>query len=289
MRIPKWQKIMMVILGLLTALMVCFDATLYRAFFYNPDHITTRYEQIRDPSIPKSMSQVSIVFLTDIEYSQPDFSNEKAEALFAQVRKLNPDVLLIGGDLFAWNCEVSDTLQDRMANWLSSIPTPLGKFAVFGEQDLVDEAHQHAVEDVYRRSQIELINNASILLANQSAEGIRLGGLNVSADPNALIPAFVPEQFCLLLSHYPDNLLQASNAGLNADYALAGNSHGTQINWPIFGGYKEFDGSLQIDRDKQKRLSFGYTISSGIGCIDVQARLNAPVEILYLTLYNPQA
>lgn len=286
LRLPYWQKMMMVILGTMTVLMFCFDIALYRAFFYNPNTITVRYQQIENPLIPKSMSQVSVVYLTDIEYDPEHFSDEKGEALFAQVRSLNPDILLFGGDLFAWDATLSDEARARMAGWISSVPAPLGKFAVYGEQDVTSEDHRLIVNDVYQQAQVELINNTSVLLVNQSPEGIRLGGLDLNADPGALASSFLPEQFGLLLSHYPDNLLAAQSAGLNANFALAGNSHGTQINWPLFGGYKQFDGSREINRNHKPGLSFPYEISSGIGCIDVQARLNAPVEILYLTLYN---
>lgn len=277
---------MMIVLGTMTALMFCFDIALYRAFFYNPQAITVQYRQIESQLIPASMSQVSVVYLTDIEYDAENFGTEKGEALFEKVRSLNPDILLFGGDLFAWNAQLSDEVRGQMSSWISSVPAPLGKFAVYGEQDLTDENHRRIVDDVYHNAQVELINNTSVLLVNQSPEGIRLGGLNIDADPAALSASFLSGQFSLLLSHYPDNLLLAQSAGLHADYALAGNSHGTQINWPLFGGYKQFEGSKTINRNHRPNLNFDYEISNGIGCIDVQARLNSPVEILYLTLYN---
>ncbi len=289
MRLPNWLKLMIGFMAFLTCLVIAFDFTLYRAFIYNPEHITVSYQQIRSETIPTSMSQVSAVFLTDIEYSEENFSLDKATALFEQVRKLNPDVLLIGGDLFAWNANLTDEVQKQMIDWLSSIPAPLGKFAVFGEQDEASETHQYIVEDVYLKSQVELLNNRSVLLANKSNQGIRLGGLDTNADPSPLVPAFQGDQFNLLLSHFPDNFLIAQNVGLQVSYGLAGNSHGTQINWPILGGYKTFDGSIEIDRNHQQKLAFPYLISSGIGCIDVQARLNSPVEILYLTFINPNS
>ena len=289
MRLPNWLKLMMGFMLFLMCLVLVFNFTLYRAFIYNPDHITVSYKQIRNETIPTSMSQVSAVFLTDIEYSEEYFSLDKAEALFAQVRKLNPDVLLIGGDLFAWNANLTDEVQKRMIDWLSSIPAPLGKFAVFGEQDESTETHQYIVEDVYLKSQVELLNNRSVLLANKSTQGIRLGGLDIQADPAPLVPVFQEDQFNLLLSHYPDNFIVAQNANLQASYGLSGNSHGTQINWPLLGGYKDFDGSLEINRNHEIKLNFPYLISNGIGCLDVQARLNSPVEILYLTFINPTA
>ncbi|EJW98070.1 phosphoesterase [gut metagenome] len=131
---------------------------------------------------------------------------------------------------------------------------------------------------------MELLNNSSVVLANNSVQGVRLGGFNINADPNALMEQFQPDQFCILLSHYPDNLIQASQNGLSVDYALSGHAHGTQISWPIYGGYKQFEGASQIDQNKQRPLNFAYEISNGIGCVNINARLNSPCEILYLTL-----
>ncbi|WP_019892062.1 metallophosphoesterase [Allobaculum stercoricanis] len=284
MRMSFFSKLLVTIAGCLTTMMLLTNVAMYRAFFHNPNQITTRYEQITSSAIPDSMDQVSIVFLSDIEYDPASFSDQKANDLFEQVKKLNPDVLLLGGDLFSSTADLSDSVRSRMVNWLSSIAAPLGKFAVYGEQDLVFENHRLIVEDVLRQSQVELLNNSSVVLSNNSLQGVRLGGFNVNADPNALLNAFQPDQFCILLSHYPDHFITASQSGLSVDYALAGHAHGTQINWPIYGGYQQMDGASRIDQNHRLSLNFPYEISNGIGCVNVNARLNSPCEILYLTL-----
>ena len=286
MKISRIQKVFSVFLGLVTAFMLCFDTALYRAFFVNPNHLTIHYETLYDPLIPDSMNQVSMVYLTDLEYDQ-NFPKEQADEVFTQIRNLNPDVVLIGGDLFSSGADLNDQVRADMVAWLSSIPAPLGKFAVYGEQDLASEDHRLIVDDVYHQGQVELINNRTVLISSQSSAGIRLGGLGIKSDPGAIAGAFVPEQFNLLLSHWPDNALAASQSTpMNVSYVLCGNSHGTQINWPVFGGYKKFAGSEQIDRNSTSQLPWKGYISSGVGTIDVHARLNSPSEIVYLTLTN---
>lgn len=284
MRMSFLSKLLVAIAGCLTAFMLLTNVAMYRAFFHNPNQITTRYEQITSPAIPDSMDQVSIVFLSDIEYDPTSFSDQKANDLFEQVKKLNPDVLLFGGDLFTSTADLTDAVRSKMVNWISSIDAPLGKFAVYGEQDLAYENHRLIVEDVYHQSQVELLNNSSVVLANNSLQGVRLGGLNINADPNALAASFQPDQFCILLSHYPDHLITSSQSGLNVDYALSGHAHGTQISWPLIGGYRRLEGASQIDQNRQIPLNFAYDISNGIGCVNINARLNSPCEILYLTL-----
>ncbi len=286
MKISRIQKVFMVFLGLITGFMLCFDTALYRAFFVNPNHFDVRYQTLSDPSIPDSMNQVSIVYLTDLEYDL-SVPKEQMEELFAKIRDLNPDVMLIGGDLFASSADLNDQVRADMAGWLTSVPAPMGKFAVYGEQDLASEQHRLIVDDVYHQGQVELINNRTVLISSQSAAGIRLGGLGIESDPGALAGAFIPEQFNLLLSHWPDHVLEASQSTpLNVSYVLCGNSHGTQINWPVFGGYKRFTGSEQIDRNDMNKLPYKGYISTGVGTIDVRARLNSPAEIIYLTLTN---
>ena len=280
-----WQKWVMLMLAAATALMLIFDAYLFQGIYIAPNRITSRYIQIEDEKIPSALDQVSVVFLSDIEYGE-GFTKEKGNELFGQIAAIDPDILLIGGDLFAWDQPIDESLRNQMTQWISSIKAPLGKFAVYGEQDLVDSDHQISVNDIYAHAQVEILNNSSVLLSNHSADGIRLVGLAPDADPSAAAASVGEGQYTLLLSHYPDNMLTLEGSSLSADYALCGNSHGSQVRWPLIGDYATFPGSKQINRSKRRKTGFPYLITSGVGCIDIQARINSPVEFVHITLLS---
>lgn len=284
-KLPRWQKIVMILLGVTTALMLLFDYVLFNGIYIAPYRVTSQFVQLKSPKIPQSLNQLSIIYLSDIEYGS-NFPTSKGQELFDEIVRLDPDVLLIGGDLFCGSESVTNSMREQMAKWLSSVPAPNGKFAVYGEQDLVDSDHSIAVDDVYYKSEVEVLDNESVLLSNRSRSGIRLGGLSLTADPQAAAASVSSDQYFLLMSHYPDNLLAVQDASITPDLALCGNSHGTQIDWPILGGYRIFEGSQQINRSRQPRLAFPYTITSGVGCIDIDARINAPVQFIHYTLIS---
>lgn len=275
------QKKLIACLCILSLIVCAFDGLLFYSALYAPYHVTTRYSTLRLSGLPESMDQVSVVFVSDLEYSA-ESSQQTIDSIFQTIRGLEPDVFLFGGDLFAYNAECTDEARAMLAEGLRQIKAPLGKFAVLGEQDLVDANRKAIVEDVYAQSHIEVLENASVLLANGSAQGVRLAGLGI--EPSYDFLQALAGSPLLVLSHYPDHFEKLKELHIPVSYALAGNSHGTQIDWPILGGYRKFEGSLQINRAHTPRLGFDYIITSGLGCIEVPVRINAPVQIEYFTL-----
>lgn len=275
------QKKLAALIVILTLGILSLDVAIYRAFYINPNHFRTTYQTIRSPKIPESMDQVSMVYISDLEYGS--FSSpEQTDQIFTRIRELNPDLFIYGGDLFASDYTVTDADKDQMTAWLSAIPAPLGKFAVWGEQDLVNEGRMQNVSEICSRSEVEILDNTSRLVANQSRDGIRLCAFGLNLNPETALAGTSPDQFGLAVSHYPDNLLADAAASAPLDLALAGNAHGTQITWPIKGGYRLWPGSEKLNRADQKSLPFDYYLTSGLGCVNIKARLNAPVEIVYL-------
>ena len=226
------------------------------------------------------MDQMSIVYITDLEIGQFS-SKEELDSLFSKILELDPDIFLFGGDLFWSDAQISDEDREMIVSQLSSIKAPLGKFAVYGEQDLVSPERKELVNSIYHDSEIEVLENSMVSIANQDRSPIQLAGLSIDPDVQAACGSFNPEQFNLLLSHYPDNLLDPALAVLPVSYAIAGNAHGTQITWPIKGGYRDYPGSTQLNRAHDRDLTFPFWLSSGTGCINFHARLNSPVEIVY--------
>ncbi len=281
----SFQKKICALLCVLLAAVLTLDVALWRAFFVNPDHFRVNYRVVSSEKIPDSMNQVSMVYISDLEYgafSDPSLTSR----IFEKIADLSPDLFVFGGDLFASDYTVSDADRDQMTAWLSSIEAPLGKFAVWGEQDLTNEGRIQNVLDIYSASEIEILDNASRTIGNQSRDGIRLSAFGLDFDPGSALENFSAEQFCMIVSHYPDYLLEDAVQSAPVDFALAGNAHGTQITWPVKGGYRLWPGSEVLNRASHRDLPFNCYLTSGIGCINVKARLNAPVEIVYLTLTN---
>lgn len=180
--------------------------------------------------------------------------------------------------------EVTEEMKNQMIQWLSSIPAPLGKFAVLGEQDLVSPERLDLVRQIFNASQVEVIDNSSRLICNRTTAGIRLVGISPQEDWQAALQCVQSDQYTVLVSHYTDPFASEALESAGIDYALGGNSHGTQITYPILGGYRSWPGSETVNRSETTRIGFPYYISTGTGCIKVNARLNATPEIVYILI-----
>lgn len=279
------QKFLLGVLAVLTALMVALAACLWRAVDVNPSRLVTTTLRLKSNKIPADMQDVSMVYFTDLEFG-PFENKERAQKVFDRIQSLNPSVLIFGGDMFEKDYAPSPEELQMMSEWFGSIDAPLGKFAVWGEQDLASDERLAQVSQIYANAQVEVLDNRSQLVANRSAGGIRLVGLSPEANWDQALAGLPSSEYTLLVSHYTDPLLNEalSNAGIGQ--ALAGNSHGTQITWPILGGTKLWEGSKQLNRADARKTPFPYYISSGTGCIEVNARLNADPEVVYILLQS---
>lgn len=276
----KLQKILLSFVAILTLIMMTICFSFYKAIYIEPDEIKVNYQLIKNNKIPAQMYDVSIAYLTDLEYGA--FENqERTDALFAQLNALHPDILIFGGDLFASDFEISDEVKQQMIDRLNSVEAPLGKFAVLGEQDLVSEERLNLVNEVYHQSQIEVLNNTHRTIGNHSTSGIELIGLNPEANYESALSGVNESTYNLLISHYADPFCSDQLKQASISLAVAGNSHGTQIMFPLFGGYRSWPGNEILNRADGQKLSFPYMISSGTGCIKVNARLNSTPEIIY--------
>ena len=279
-------KIQKIILSILIV-SICISATvcvsIYRAIYINPDQLVIHYETLKDDKIPDELIDQSIVYFTDLQYGK--FQNKKRTKKFiSKVEHLDPDILLIGGDLFEKSFLPDETDIVYMIDFLKNIPAPLGKFAVLGEQDIADGQRLQILERIYHESEVEILDNASRTIANQSIPSIQIIGMGVDPNWNQALAGVRKEQFNILLSHQPDLLLSPELERAPIDFALAGHSHGTQISYPVYGGYEEIKGAKKLNSKKGEKTPFNYYVSSGVGCTKVNARLNSTPEIVYILL-----
>lgn len=277
------QKRLIAVLAVLTCIAVFMAFSMYRAIYVNPGSLNTTALSWKNRDIPADMNDVSLVYFTDLEYGRYE-THERAQKVFDRIQNMNPRVLIFGGDLFEADAEVTEEMKNQMIQWLSSIPAPLGKFSVLGEQDLVSPERLDLVRQIFNASQVEVIDNSSRLICNRTTAGIRLVGISPQEDWQAALQGVQSDQYTVLVSHYTDPFASEALESAGIDYALGGNSHGTQITYPILGGYRSWPGSETVNRSETTRIGFPYYISTGTGCIKVNARLNATPEIVYILI-----
>ena len=279
----KIQKIIFSILVFSICISITVCISIYRAIYVNPDRLTINYQTLKSDKIPDDLIDKSIVYFTDLQYGE--FQNKKRTKKFKEkFEHLDPDLLLIGGDLFEQSYVPDEDDITYMIDFLKEIPAPLGKFAVFGEQDIVDEQKIQIIERIYHESEVEILDNTRRSISNRSFPSIQIIGVGIDPNWNQALSGIRKDQFNLLLCHQPDDLLSPELERAPIDFALAGHSHGTQISYPGLGGYKDIKGAMKINSKNKEKTTFNYYISSGIGCTKINARLNSTPEVVYILL-----
>ena len=277
------QKRLMIIIACLLAVVLAFDASLFYSVKVAPNRLKVDYQTLKNDKIPLTMNDVSIVYFTDLQYGA--FENkDRTKKVFDQIKELSPDILIFGGDLFDKDTKLTNANKELLTEYLASIDAPLGKFAVWGEKDQQDEQRRNAILNIYKESQIEVLDNHSVLVYNQGVNHIRIIGLSADANVKEAASGASDKEFNLLIAHQPDTLTNEELAQVSISYALAGHAHDTQVNFPILGPYKTIEGAKKLNRSLSKDLSFEYELSAGTGCTNIDMRYNAVPEIHYFLL-----
>lgn len=266
----------------LVCVSIILNVTLYCSFHVFPDQLKVNTVELKSKKIPKEMDGVSILYFTDVQFGEFQ-TNERTKRLFKKIKNLHPDVLIYGGDLYDTDHTISGEEGAEMVKYFSDINAPLGKYAVLGEKDSTKDKKE-TILSIYSQAQCEVLSNTPIKITNSSKDGIELVGLDVK--PNYDITSNLNKsEYTLLVTHQPDALLDPVLQAAPIDLALAGHSHGTQITIPLYGGYQTIKGAKNLNRTEEaKELPFEYIISTGVGCTNINARLNAQPEIYYFIL-----
>lgn len=268
------QKRLLVVISILTAFMVFVASSLFMAFMINPDQLYVRYQSVEDTKISQDIGVVSMVYFTDVQYGK--FQDDaRMEKLIHTIQDLDPGIVIFGGDLYDDAYTPSEESNQKLIQYFNQIEAPLGKFCVLGEKDQ-NETKTQSVQSILNNSGFEILSNTSVRLLNC----IRLTGLATTPD-YSILSANAAQEYNIVVSHYPDVLLDQSLQSTAITLALAGHAHGTQLTYPWIGAYRSVEGATSLNRAQSVNLPFETILSAGVGCTKVDARLNADPEIHY--------
>jgi uncharacterized protein len=193
------------------------------------------------PGLPQRLDGLVIVALSDLHLGT-SIGPRWLKARVAQTQALNPDLILVLGDVF----EGHNRPEEADIKELQALRAPLGVWGVEGNHERyggssspLDEAGVHMLRN-------ELAVPApGLVLAGRLEAGRRITGDSTTAwEP----PPYRPKGALILLSHIPNQTQAAARAGTGL--MLSGHTHGGQV-WP-FGylvqfAYPILNGQIQID------------------------------------------
>ena len=263
--------------------------TVFYGSFIEPRIITTNRQNATlfdDGGAPLKIALVSDFHAGP--YKKENFFKRVAE----KIRRENPDLLLLDGDLVESSADEMKYLTP-IFDLAQSIPS----IAVLGNHDAGDGTTRKdffvvpekikTIVDLLLQRKILLLQNQNIIIDNGARKFI-LGGTKeyISREESvaatfAGTPKNLPR---ILLAHNPDTIYEAIKEKVNL--VLSGHTHGGQIRLPLYGAVGEPFTELGRNFDKGW-FNFGNTelfISSGLGEAGTRARLFNPPEIVILNI-----
>jgi uncharacterized protein len=263
-------------------------------FFIEPKTLTVRHVEIISEAWQGSPLKIGL--MSDVHIGGIHVDAERAKRLANKMNSYSPDIVLIAGDYVNghlpakdWSVQKRTNLELGIRN-MGFLKAPLGVFSVYGNHDA-----WYGVPELGRMlnaTSIRTLENKHINV--QAMVGIReynfcligLADFQTGTNDLGMLENCEKGQSVLAFMHSPDSfhLLRTDTA-----LALAGHTHGGQINLPIYGRRAP---ATQIVGHE---YAYGYVdyeniptfITAGIGTSILPARFRSPPEIVIITLRSP--
>ena len=275
----------LVVIGLILA------GVFFYSIFISVDRVELSYTTLTSTKIPEDMNDIKIAYLSDIKYN--GFMNkDRLTKMINELNKAGCDIVLFGGDIFdapAQKQPDSEAVKE-VTQILKSIDAPLGKFAVLGDQDQVNDDIKNTVSNLLYQADFEILNNSAIRIRNHTKDSITLIGLdsiiNGNPDPDAAFKSISEDEYNIVITHCPDTI---ANAEFNINYTdtmISGHSLGGQIYLPVIGALKTKEGATQYNHGSYTINKTKLFVSNGLGTEDIDMRMFAPPQILMFRLQH---
>jgi predicted MPP superfamily phosphohydrolase len=231
---------------------------------------------------PKSEPPLKVLLLSDTHVAGPDMPPSRLRRIVARLNKLNPDLVLIAGDL------VSEKTVATHVYTAAQVTAPLGGFksrlgtvAVLGNHD-----HWYAPEAIIaglRKVGVTVLNNDAV------ARGpVLIGGIDDEHSGHDDEPATfaaldaLPPAPRLIVSHTPDTVPDLLSPVVAV---FAGHTHCGQIYFPFIGALTY--ASSYGDRYACGAIDDGgqpVFVGAGLGTSLLPLRYGAPPDVWLVTL-----
>ncbi len=227
--------------------------------------------------LPQSHNPFKIIHLSDVHLNTI-FSKKRLERLVQRVNELNPDLIVITGDLVDENAAKSE----KIITPISKLKSKFGVYGVTGNHEYYSGVRK--AMDIMEKAGVRVLKNESTQISNI----LNLVGVNdieakrfeneMIVPYSELLTSVDPGLPTVLLNHRPIRLEEASRAGI--DLQLSGHTHHGQMipfNYVTDLVYEVSSGLKQIGK------MFIY-VSNGVGTWGPPIRIGAPAEIVEIRL-----
>jgi predicted MPP superfamily phosphohydrolase len=260
-------------LGVFAGLLVALYAR-----YIEPQRPRLSHVNVRLPRRHAHLDGLTIAFVSDTHVC-PHFAASSLEPVVAMLERLQPDLVLFGGDYVSESPRyVADAVPPltRMA-----ATGRLGAFGVLGNHDIANIRSR--VEKPLAAAGIRFLTNESTCIEYGGGDLWLVGIDEVilgKPDPVRAFSAVPADAATIVLWHEPD--LAEQIAPFGPIVQLSGHTHGGQVRLPVVGplalpkmGHKFPVGRYEI-------LDMTLLVSRGIGIYRPPVRLNCPPETMVI-------
>lgn len=283
---PKEEKQHPLLNKIIITILLIFIILVSYSTMIEPKIINIKEYKVESNLIPDSFHGTKIIHFSDIHYGTTT-NKQYLERLTNKINELKPDIIVFTGDLLDQNVSLTETSEEELINFLSSLKCSLYKYAIYGDEDLDNKKYQ----EIITTSGFTLLDNKSIPLYYKETTPIIITGYNPSiTKPNyTILTDYIDEQdttnyFKLVLNHEPDTIDKFIN--YNPNLVLSGHSLGGIIDLKFTKPLSLPQNSTKYYEDYQKIKNTDMYISNGLGSNGLNARLLNPPSINLYRLYK---
>ena len=223
-------------------------------------------------------NRVRIVAVSDVHLGHA--TGKKALQRYVEkINSLNPDIILIGGDLIDNN--VVPVEEQRMYEELCRLEAPIGIYMVPGNHEYISSRNLSEVKEFLAKTPVVLLQDSVVSLPG----GLSLVGMDdravsrMSGEVYDRLMSEVGDNRSILLVHQPS--LAVPKDSLDFDIQFSGHTHRGQI-WPV---------TMLVDRMYEQ--SHGYRkwgnthviVSSGLSLWGPPFRIGTNSDLWVITVY----
>ena len=248
--------------------------------------INAKNPKIKDLNITINKKQIgfdklNIVAVSDIHLGTM-VNKAKIKRLIHNIKQLNPDIVLIAGDIIDDNIKVVKHYD--LLNWFKELNPKYGVYSCMGNHEYIGRAYTDL--DYFEKNGIHMLKDTTIkvddkfyIIGRDDIEGKTFSGKKrksldeLTKDINFKFPVF-------LLDHQPYKLEKTAEYAV--DLQLSGHTHNGQI-WPL----NYLTGLLfEEDWGYLKKKNTHFCVSSGYGTAVIPIRVGNNPEIVNIKITN---
>jgi hypothetical protein len=228
--------------------------------------------------LPQAFDGAGILFMTDL-HAGPFLSPAALRGVFDRLQRLQPDLLLLGGDLTT--TRVAELEEQRAL--FRELQAPLGVFAVLGNHDHYT-GDPAAVRALLEDCGITVLHNRSVVL-QRDGRRIILSGIDDlhsgQPDLERALQGAPDDVTTILLSHNPDIFFEAARRGVAL--VLSGHTHGGQIRIPGLPVLVRMS-RYRLDHGRFETDGAQLVVSRGLGVTGMPLRIACSPETVFVRL-----